>query len=234
MTNDYYVLLKHAVELSVNLRNGEEINFYIDLNMRTGDYLRVIAETEQLTQQESDIARINNLCNAVFFIIKNSNRKITPQWIADNITITDQQEILLQVTNEIYKLLSKQELQVPDIKVKRKTGNKDESEKTREEIHKIYALLEGRIKSNILDDVAILMTKTHNSYEQIMRMPILVFRDLVKIISINEFKNNDDWHLAYLKQLESEARKELQNEAITSSMPKQVIKADLKRLKQML
>ena len=66
-----------------------------------------------------------------------------------------------------------------------------------------------------------------------MSMPILVFKDIVRTIIINENRTDDDYNLAYL---ENECRKykiELNSEK-ADKKPAQNKGADLKKLKALL
>lgn len=73
--------------------------------------------------------------------------------------------------------------------------------------------------------------KTANTYKNIMDMPILAFRAIVKSIIINEMRaNDDDYNLAYLNHEINKYNEELNSgKAVISTSPKG---ANLKELKQ--
>ena len=64
-----------------------------------------------------------------------------------------------------------------------------------------------------------LILKTNNSYWDVVRMSILVYRDLVKIIMIDSLKQDDDYHIAWLENEKKKVNKE-QLKTITESSPK--------------
>ena len=82
-----------------------------------------------------------------------------------------------------------------------------------------------------MDEVAFLTTKTSNSYKDIMDMPILVFKDLIKTVILQELRTDDDYNLAYLKNECEEFKIELNNgKADVKPKPKGADTAKLKYL----
>jgi len=230
MTNDYFVLDDHKRTLRVPLIDGTEHTFIINLNMLTGDYLRMIAHLESITESENDGDRFVHLSHAVFFILRSCQKSINPEWIQRNITINSQSEIILQVNDQLTDLLQGDAFAIPTLTVRKKQNKEDkENAKKQEDIKRNHELLKGKIKNNLLDDVALLMTKTNNSYQDIMHMPILVFKDIATIISINELKQDIDWHLAYTEYLKQKLKVELNN--ADSTRQNEAVHVSVKTLK---
>lgn len=232
MTNDYFVLDDHKRTLRVPLIDGTEHTFIINLNMLTGDYLRMIAHLESIAESENDGDRFVHLSHAVFFILRFCQKYINPEWIRKNISINSQSEIILQVNDQLTELLKSDAFAIPTLRVRKKQNKEDkENAKKQEDIKRNYELLKSKIKNNLLDDVALLMTKTNNSYQDIMHMPILVFKDLATIISINELKQDIDWHLAYTEQLKQKLKIELNNNADSTRTKTEAVHVSVKTLK---
>ncbi len=60
-----------------------------------------------------------------------------------------------------------------------------------------------------MNDIALLTAKTHNSYADIMKMPIFTFKDLIRTVILNELRADDDYNLAYLRQKAEMIQKEI-------------------------
>jgi hypothetical protein len=72
--------------------------------------------------------------------------------------------------------------------------------------------------------------KTSNTYKDIMDMPILAFRAIVKSIIINEMRTDDDYNLAYLNYELNKYKEDINSgKAVISTSPKG---ANLKELKR--
>ena len=125
-------------------------------------------------------------------------------------------------------------MQIPNIKVKEKP-NKTKYEKERadkkKKIEQANNLLSKKQEIYLIDDITLVMMKTANTYKNIMDMPILAFRAIVKSIIINEMRaNDDDYNLAYLNHEINKYNEELNSgKAVISTSPKG---ANLKELKQ--
>ena len=83
---------------------------------------------------------------------------------------------------------------------------------------------------NLIEDITLVMMKTGNTYSEIMTMPILFFKDLVRQIILNEMRVDDDYNLAYLQNELNKYEEEINSgKAVISTSPKG---ANLKELKQ--
>jgi len=74
------------------------------------------------------------------------------------------------------------------------------------------------------------MTKTNNSFSEIMKMPILIFKDIVKTVIVNENRTDDDYNLAFLRY-ECEKYKIELNSGKADEKPAQKKGADVKKFK---
>ena len=187
-----------------------------------------MANLDLMEKSENGNEQIVLLANAVFYILH--DKRLDIDWIIENISIENMQSIIAEVTNAINKLLENEIFELPKIEVKRKSssGKKDESEKKRATIESLYRQLEGKINNSVLDDIAMLILKTNNSYWDVVRMPILVYRDLVKIIMIDTLKQDDDYHIAWLENEKKKVNKE-QLKTITESSPKKASLEEIAR-----
>ena len=83
---------------------------------------------------------------------------------------------------------------------------------------------------NLIEDITLVMMKTGNTYSEIMTMPILIFKNIVKQIIINEMRTDDDYNLAYLNYQLDKYKEEINSgKAVISTSPKG---ANLRELKQ--
>lgn len=228
MINDLFVFASHDASLKVELKNGNIKEFVIPLNMQLQTYLSIMANLDLMEKSENGNEQIVLLANAVFYVLH--DKRLDIDWIIENISIENMQSIIAEVTNAINKLLENEIFELPKIEVKRKSssGKKDESEKKRATIENLYKQLEGKINNSVLDDIAMLITKTNNSYWDVVRMPILVYRDLVKIIMIDTLKQDDDYHLAWLEYEKKKLNKE-QIKTIKKSSPKKASLEEIAR-----
>ena len=95
-------------------------------------------------------------------------------------------------------------------------------------------ILNGKQDVVLMDDITLVMTETNNSYSDIMRMPILIFKDLVRTIIVNNKRTNDDYNLAYLKNEYEKIKDRLNSGLKAEEKPAQKKGADLNKLKAML
>ena len=83
-------------------------------------------------------------------------------------------------------------------------------EKTKTEIERLQKVI-GNKFVNLMDDIAVVTTKTSNDYNAIMDMPIFIFKDLTKTIVLNELRSDDDVNLAYLNYVFKKVNNDLNN-----------------------
>lgn len=236
---DKNAFLEHKKVIKIDLLNGSDSSFVIALNMPVGTYYKIICLVDlfecsnNVNEQYLTAAEIcENILNL------DNRRRITTQWIIENIALENQIDLITMVMDEVNKLIEDDVYKLPDIKViqeapKDKAGK--DRQKTKDEINKLSALLADKKDIVLIEDITILMTKTKNSYFDILEMPILIFKDAIKTILLNEFRTDDNYNLAYLqyetKRIKADLRKNLK---AVNKTPAQVKGADLKKLKAIL
>lgn len=230
MIIDKNVFLPHKKVLQVR---GLNERFYINLNMNVGTYYTIMCLFDGYGSA-NDNEKIEILLDSTTKILQLANKRINRNWIRKNIDIQEQSEIVVKVIDGVNELLTADYLQIPNIKVKEKP-NKTKYEKERadkkKKIEQANNLLSKKQEIYLIDDITLVMMKTANTYKNIMDMPILAFRAIVKSIIINEMRaNDDDYNLAYLNHEINKYNEELNSgKAVISTSPKG---ANLKELKQ--
>lgn len=234
---DRKVFLDNTVKLNVPILNSLDRNFIITLNLPLCNYYRFICFMDEMNCSNGT-DKIIYLAEAVAEILKTADRSIDYAWVLERIAPKDQIDIVSSIFDAIDKLLDCDYLKIPDLEIKNsvvsaKNSEVKERQKKKDRIKALAKLLDGKRNISLMDEIAIVMTKTNNSYSEIMSMPILVFKDIVRTIIINENRTDDDYNLAYL---ENECRKykiELNSEK-ADKKPAQNKGADLKKLKALL
>ena len=230
MIIDKNVFLPHKKVLQVR---GLNERFYINLNMNVGTYYTIMCLFDGYGSA-NDNEKIEILLDSTTKILQLANKRINRNRIKKNIDIQEQSEIVVKVIDGVNELLTADYLQIPNIKVKEKP-NKTKYEKERadkkKKIEQANNLLSKKQEIYLIDDITLVMMKTANTYKNIMDMPILAFRAIVKSIIINEMRaNDDDYNLAYLNHEINKYNEELNSgKAVISTSPKG---ANLKELKQ--
>lgn len=230
MIIDKNVFLPHTKVLQAR---GLNERFYINLNMNVGTYYTIMCLFDGYGSA-NDNEKIEILLDSTTKILQLANKRINRNWIRKNIDIQEQSEIVVKVIDGVNELLTADYLQIPNIQVKEKP-NKTKYEKERadkkKKIEQANNLLSKKQEIYLIDDITLVMMKTANTYKDIMDMPILVFREIVKSIIINEMRaNDDDYNLAYLNHEINKYNEELNSgKAVISTSPKG---ANLKELKQ--
>lgn len=226
---DKSAFLPHTSILQIKLNSGKTQTYSISLNIDVNTYYTVLCNLAFLEENQNT----NYIIDSVVKILRTADRRTTRNWVMNNISIDNQMEIITQVINGINKLLSADYLQIPDIQVNKKQGQSKYEKERAEKQNKIKNasnVLAKKQEINLIEDITLVMMKTGNSYNDIMKMPILIFKDIVKQIIINEMRTDEDYNLAYLKYELNKYKDELNSgEAVISTSPKG---ANLKELKQ--
>lgn len=238
--SDNIAFLEHKKLLEVELLNGSgKAQFIIDINFPVEVYYKILCLIDRLNDNNDNLYRITTFAEIAATILKMGDRTVNAQWVVDNISPENLYDIIEQVLGSIDELLDSDSFKIPEINVKTekqitpKSDGAKERQKKKQEINRLNQLLMGKRAVPLMDDIAIVMAKTSNSYFDIMRMPILIFRDVVKTIVINEQRTNDDYNLAYLKY-ECEKLKIELNSDKADGKPSPGKGADLKKLKALL
>ena len=229
MITDKNAFLPHRKILELR---GINERFFINLNMNVGTYYTVMCLFDGYGSA-TDNEKIEILLESTTKILRLANRKINRNWIKNNINIQEQSEIVVKVIDGVNDLLTAEYLQIPNIKIKEKPNTskyeKDRAEK-KKKIEQANNILSKKQEINMIDDITLVMMKTANTYKDIMDMPILAFRAIVKSIIINEMRTDDDYNLAYLQYELNKYKTELNSgKAVISTSPKG---ANLKELKR--
>lgn len=229
MITDKNAFLPHTRLLQVR---GINERFFINLNMNVGTYYTVMCLFDGYGSA-TDNEKIEILLESTTKILRLANRKINRNWIKNNINIQEQSEIVVKVIDGVNELLTADYLQIPNIKVKEKPNTskyeKDRAEK-KKKIEQANQVLSKKQEINLIDDITLVMMKTANTYQDIMDMPILAFRAIVKSIIINEMRTDDDYNLAYLNYELNKYKEDINSgKAVISTSPKGASLKELKR-----
>ena len=226
---DKSAFLPHTSILQIKLNSGKTRKFIISLNANVDTYYTVICNLAFFEENQNT----NYIIDTATKILQSADRRITRNWVINNISIDNQTEIITQVIGGINDLLGAEYLQIPDIQVNKKQGQskyeKERAEK-RSKIKNASNVLAKKQEINLIEDITLVMMKTGNTYSEIMTMPILIFKNIVKQIIINEMRTDDDYNLAYLNYQLDKYKEEINSgKAVISTSPKG---ANLRELKQ--
>ena len=226
---DKSAFLPHTSILQIKLNSGETRKFIISLNANVDTYYTVICNLAFFEENQNT----NYIIDTATKILKSADRRITRNWVINNISIDNQTEIITQVIGGINDLLGAEYLQIPDIQVNKKQGQSKYEKERAEKQNKIKNasnVLAKKQEINLIEDITLVMMKTGNTYSEIMTMPILIFKNIVKQIIINEMRTDDDYNLAYLNYQLDKYKEEINSgKAVISTSPKG---ANLRELKQ--
>lgn len=233
---DSSVFLNQEKFLKIPLINGTEKRVRIPLNMPVGSYCRIMANIDKLQHSENEKQQINYFVAVTTEFLKLHDKRINSDWVYRNISAQNQADIINKLMDCLGDLLNEKFFHIPEISVKGKSTKNQyakEREETQREIKKYTEILSSRNEGCLLDNIVMVMTKTNNSYQAIMSMPILVFRGIVKTITLNELRSDDNYNLAYLKNECENYKKEINN-GKAEFKPTTSKGADLTGLKRLL
>ena len=207
---DSIVFLDCNKEYNIDLMNGSSRNFSVALNFSTGLFYKILSILNELENKE--ITTIEKLNTINFIVAELLNYPV--EWVSNNIDYEKQLEFIMMVLNSVYGFFGKEFLNIPDIKPEKEKPNNKNKEankryKKQLEIERLTKLLKKKDSAFLIEEIALILTKTNNTYSEIMAMPILVFKDLVKTIILNELRSDTDYNLAYLKNRANELQKDL-------------------------
>ena len=226
---DKSAFLPHTSILQIKLNSGETRKFIISLNANVDTYYTVICNLAFFEENQNT----NYIIDTATKILQSADKHITRNWVMNNISIDNQMEIITQVIGGINDLLGAEYLQIPDIQVNKKQGQSKYEKERAEKQNKIKNasnVLAKKQEINLIEDITLVMMKTGNTYSEIMTMPILIFKNIVKQIIINEMRTDDDYNLAYLNYQLDKYKEEINSgKAVISTSPKG---ANLRELKQ--
>lgn len=201
---DGFVFLDHRKSFRVQLKDGGSKDFIIALNVKTGLFYKImalIAEKDTLAQT----GELPEFCaEIVADLLATKSNLYNAHWVKSNIEELAQIEIINKVVEGIAKLLDNDCFIMPEIKVeKEQVSSNDESAKKRQKkrnsIESLRKLIAADGNNCLLNEIALITSRTNNSYSEIMNMPILVFKGLAKNIVLSDMRSDEDYELAYLK-----------------------------------
>lgn len=234
---DKSAFLDNKRVLTVETKQGDSKQFVIALNFPLGVYYKVLCLVDEINNTEDVYYKVESVANAVMEILKTVDNTIDLPWILQSIAFDNQLDLISKIIVETEKMLDADYLKIPEIEIKDSTESikskeSKERQKKKDDIKRLSNLLSGKRTVQLMDEIAIVMTKTNNSYSAIMEMPILIFKDIVRTIIINENRTDDDYNLAYLRYECEKYKIELSGKA--NEKPAQNKGADLKKLKELL
>jgi len=229
---DKGAFLDHKKKLTVELIDGNNKIFDVKANIPVGVYYKALALTDLMRHEEDVYLQMEIAAEIIAVLLSNEKKQINQDWVFANITPKNQADIIYLVMTEVQKLIDNEVYQIPEIKVVKKNNHTDsEYKKRQKEIERLKELLTNKMPVYLINDLVLVMSKTGNTYNQIMEMPILVFKDIVRSIVINESRTDDDYNLAYLKYERNKIKDKINKEAY---QPEKKQGADVKGLKALL
>lgn len=196
---DKKAFIDHTIKLKIDLTTGGNKIFLIPLNFSVKVYFKIISLLDFFAESNDDFSRQFMLNEMVTEILQLSNSNINLKWVKNNIDIQTQLDLINEIVTAIKALTNDDCFAIPDIEIA--DTNNRERQKIKDDIARYNNILEGKADKYLMEDVAILMAKTANSYTEIMNLPILVYMDMVRTIIVNELRTDDNYNLEYLKQL---------------------------------
>lgn len=214
---------------------GIEKNFTINLNFSTQLYFELISSLDFIRTTDNTVQKVECLYNICAKLLSTNNKRITYDYLYTNVDVEIVMDIVTKIADALNELIGNDAFVIPNIKPKQKEPLKDkERQQTRENIERLQSHLDGKMDTHLIDDVVIVMEKTGSSFEDVMRMPILIFKDIVRSVVLMDKRQDDDYNLAYLKYEYERLKEKIKNgEAIEPQAPKQK-GAVLDKLRKML
>lgn len=235
MIIDSLAFLENKRELTIPLKDGSNRVYSIALNFSTKLYMKLISSLVFISTTEDVMQKVECLFDICTEILRTNDRTITSDYLAKNVDVEIVMDIVKKIADALNELIGNDAFVIPDIKPKQKEPLKDkERQQTKENIERLQSHLDGKMDTHLIDDVVIVMEKTGSSFEDVMQMPILIFKDVIRSVVLMDKRQDDDYNLAYLRYEYERLKEKIKNgEAIEPQAPKQK-GADLDKLRKML
>ena len=196
---------------------GGTVTFTVPLNFSAQLYFKLLSYATAIQETDDRLQQIKYIKELTLDIIRLDTKRLTYKWIDAHISIDDQILLISEVIAGVNEIINDDIFVIPDIKVnKEEPDTKSNEQKKRQQKQKrIKRLTEITAKyTNVsfVPDIVFLMQNTANSYHDIMVMPILVYRALVRQMYLNLMRTDEDYNLAYLEKQYREIEKELNND----------------------
>lgn len=231
---DKSTFLDHKVIVTVEKKKGGSKSFAIALNFSVGLYYKIVCLFDTLHDTSNQEQQKNIIAEIAAMILHSADKSITIDWVQDNLSEQRQVTLIDNILQMVNQLIEADYLKIPNIDVKPSFEGKQPKERReqKENIRRLQDMLNKYRDYNLMDDISLVMIKTHNNYKDVMNMPILIFRNLVKTIIVNENRADDNYNLAYLKY-ELEKYKNRMNHGEAEEKPTQTNGADVKKFHQL-
>lgn len=184
--------------VTINNTGDEELTFTVKLNMPTGIYYKVHAMQNEYENTEDIEKKAFYLVSAVSMLL---GRPM--EYVISNIPAESMKGILNNILKELHKIYQ-EDYSIPEIEYETedKAPNVDDTEaynryRKRQNIKNLEKSVSGH-KEIMTYMISYLMSKTNNSYNDIMEMPVMMFWATFRNIALSELRTNDDYNLAYL------------------------------------
>ena len=183
---------------TINNTGDKELTFTVKLNMPTGIYYKIQALINEYDNTNNIEEKSFYLVSAIALLLNKS-----VNYIIDNIPVETMQEIIKNILIELQKIYH-DDYSLPDIdyKTDEKVPNPDDTEawnryRNRQDIKNLNEKVSEH-EQIMTAMISYLMAKTNNSYNDIMKMPVMMFWATFRNIALSELRTNDDYNLAYL------------------------------------
>lgn len=220
---DSIVFLDCNKQVNIVLKDGSNRDYMVALNFSTGLFykiLSVISVSANEDKEVTDIEKIYIVNSIVAELLK-----CPVDLVSNNIDFERQLQVIENILNSLTAIFEKEFLIIPDIKPQKEKPNSKNKEankryKDRLEIERLTKILKKHDCNYLMEEIALILTKTHNTYSEIMAMPILIFKDLVKTIILNELRSDTDYNLAFLKDRVNKLQREVNKGDVTKANTK--------------
>ena len=106
MILDRSAFFEHKKVISLKTINKGDSRFVITLNLPVGVYYHTLCLLDELKNTEDVAIRLDAAYEITTNLLRTNNDKITKQWVADNISLDDQTELINYALTEIATLKS--------------------------------------------------------------------------------------------------------------------------------
>lgn len=209
---DSIVFLDCNKQINIVLKDGSNRDFVVALNFSTGLFYKILSVISVSSNEDKEITDFEKIY--IVNSIVAELLKCPLEWVAKYIDFEKQLKLIEDMLNSLTGIFEREFLNIPDIKPQKEKPNSKNKEankryKERLEIERLTNILKKHDDNYLMDEIALILTKTNNTYSEIMAMPILIFKDLVKTIILNELRSDTDFNLAYLKSRVNKLQKDL-------------------------
>lgn len=209
MIKDAIAFIPHRYSIDIKDGNRDIAEIVISLNFSVAMYYELLTYTEMINSDETELSDKREYLYTLFYDLlmldPEAQGKISAEWIINNIPVPVMLNVINQVEEQLIEMLKENCFVIPEIDVVKKepqgkqTDAEEERRRKRHEIERMNKQL-SVTGVTLTDEIAMMLMNTSCSYNDIMDMPILMFRALLRSIYLGIIRKDDDYNYAYLKK----------------------------------